>query len=137
MTAERTSGRNTLCSLMGSSLHRLNGLPVEMAIHLYETYTLTQATNGLETMVLSLQKLRKFHNNAHICLLGPPERTAISSLYILSRCLPMDAVVHIKTLRFLHSVISKNKGKGCNPVTIRHQETLLQILGRVCKSYTG
>ena len=50
MNEDRVSlARRTLYSLMGPGLNGLNGLPVLVSIHLYETYALFRATFGLDT----------------------------------------------------------------------------------------
>ena len=101
--------RRTLYSLMGPGLHGLNGLPVPVSIHLYETYVLSRATFGLDTIVATitaLKPLEQFHKKAIRSMLGLPERTAIAALYILSGILPMQHTLHIQALKFLLSLMT-------------------------------
>ena len=101
--------RRTLYSLMGPGLHGLNGLPVPVSIHLYETYVLSRATFGLDTIVATttaLEPLEQFHKKAMRSMLGLPERTAIPALYILSGILPIKYTLHIQALKFLLSLMT-------------------------------
>jgi hypothetical protein len=101
-------GRRTLYAMMGSGLHGLNGLPVPTSVHLYNIYIMPRATYGLEVLSLKgahLTSLTLFHRSTLRSILGIPDRTAIPALHILTGVLPMKAILDIKTLCFLHSLI--------------------------------
>ena len=102
---ERISvARCTLYALMGSGLHGLNGLPVGVSMHLYETYVQPRALYGLEALIINdtaTKELEIFHRRALRPILGLPERTAIAGLYILSGALPIKYMIHRQALNFL------------------------------------
>ena len=109
MIEDRVSlARRTLYSLKGPGLHSLNELPVLVSIHLYETYILSRAAFGLDTIVATatvLKPLEQFHEKAIRSFLGCPERTAVAALYILSGLLPWKYILHIQALKFLLSLM--------------------------------
>ena len=107
--ADRIStARKTLYALTGSGLHGTNGLSVPTSLRLYEVYVMPRALYGLESITLSkssIHDLEMFHRKTLRCILGLPERTATSALYVISGRIPIERTIHIKILTFLLSLL--------------------------------
>ncbi len=104
-----STARKTFYSMMGSGLHGLNGLPVKTSMRIYNAYIIPRALYGLEALRIpdtAINKLEKFHRYALRSLLGLPKWTAIPALYILSGQLPIQYQIDLKTLNFIHSLIT-------------------------------
>ena len=104
-----SSARKTFYSMMGSGLHGLNGLPVKTSTRLYNAYVIPRALYGLEAIRstdTALDKLVKFHRYALRCMLGLPRWTAIPALHILSGLPPIEHMLDIRTLNFIHSLLT-------------------------------
>ena len=103
------TGRRTLYGLMGTGFQGCVGLNVETSLHLLDTFVLPRVLYCLEISVLSkkaLCDLELFHRKALRSLLGLPERTPNSALYILTGTIPLTYRIHIKTMKFLLSLLS-------------------------------
>jgi hypothetical protein len=104
-----SNGRKTIYALLGAGMHGTNGLPVPTSIHLYNIYVLPRVTYGLEALILSkpnLKALEQFQRSTLRSLLGLPQRVAIPAMYILTGIIPMEYMIDLKCLTFLHSLIS-------------------------------
>ena len=99
--------RKTLYSLMSSGLHGENGLDPETAIHLMQTYVLPVLIYGME-VVLPRQKnmdlLEKFNKKFLKLILSLPVSTADPAVYVLSGTLPIEAIIHKRTLTFFGNI---------------------------------
>ena len=94
---------------MGTGFQGCVGLNVETSLHLLDTFVIPRVLYCLEISVLSkkaLCDLELFHRKALRSLLGLPERTPNSALYILTGTIPLTYRIHIKTLKFLLSLLS-------------------------------
>ena len=107
--ARLCTARKTLYALMGAGLHGLNGLPVSTSLHIYKIYVLPRLLYGLETITLRKPKLvalTSFHRSCLRNFTGLPDRTAIPALHIISGSPTLEALLHIKLLTFLHSILT-------------------------------
>jgi hypothetical protein len=103
-----TSARRTLYSLMGAELHGFNSLPVEVCLHLYKVYIIPCATYGIEAITFSIpsiKPLEMFHRSCLRNILSLPQCTAIPAHIVTDRLL-MEAVLDIKVITFLHSLLA-------------------------------
>ena len=108
--ARLTSARRSLYSLTGAGLHGFNGLPADTCLHLYKVFVIPRATYGIEAITYTAQNvklLEVFHRSSLRNILGLPQRTAISALHILTGVPPMEAILDIKIIMFLHTLLSK------------------------------
>lgn len=103
-----SSGRKAMYGLMGTGAHGKNGLPFKTSLHLYRTFVLPVMIYGLECLTLSKKNIRELESQQRIILrsiLGLPDRVAISSLYMLSGMMPIEAIIHTRSLCFLRSIL--------------------------------
>ena len=95
---------------MGAGLHGLTGVGPEVGRFIYLTYVLPRLTDGLEAVILSEKDIAtlEIHLKTFLRYIQHlPKSTATPALYLLAGVLPVEAVVHIKTLTFFVSLITR------------------------------
>ena len=81
-----------------------------MGRFIYLTYVLPRLTDGLEAVILSEKDIAtlEIHLKTFLRYIQHlPKSTATPALYLLAGVLPVEAVVHIKTLTFFVSLITR------------------------------
>ena len=109
---------------MSSGLHGEIGLDPETAIHLMQTYVLPVLIYGME-VVLPRQKnmdlLEKFNKKFLRLILLLPVSTADPAVYVLSGKLPIEAIIHKRTLTFFGNICRLPE------MTIKHRLAVRQL----------
>ncbi|KAK3088432.1 hypothetical protein FSP39_019152 [Pinctada imbricata] len=95
--------RRTLYSLMSSGMHGENGLDPKSCIHLLNVYVMPVLLYGLEILLPSdyhCQPLEIFLKKTLKQILSIPVSTADPAPFILSGCIPVEAIIHKRALTF-------------------------------------
>ena len=104
------TARRTAYSLMGAGLHGLHGVGPEVGRHIYLIYVLPRLTDGLEALILKKKDIAPLDLHLRTTLRylqHLPKSTATPAIHLLSGVLPVEAYIHIDTLTFFRSTISR------------------------------
>jgi hypothetical protein len=96
--------------LFGSGYHGNNGLDPDTLIHLFKTYITPVLLYGTELIIpkpTPLIQLELFQKRMLKQLLSLPTRTADAAVYVLSRILPVEAQIHIRTLGLFNNICNQ------------------------------
>ena len=96
-------------------------------LHLWRTYCLPVLLSGLSTLPLrpaNIKPLSIFQNKVHRGFLKLSQSSPVPSLYFLLGELPIEARLHISTLRTFHTILS-------NPQTTVHK--IIKYILRMCE----
>ena len=102
-----TKTQRTLYSLMASGLHGENGLDPETSIHLLQIYVLSVMVYGLDVVLPKpalVDKLNRTYKKILKQILSLPITVADPAVYILSGALPMEGIIHKRTLILYGSI---------------------------------
>ena len=102
-----TKAQRTLYSLMASGLHGENGLDPETCTHLLQIYVLPIMVYGLEVVLPKpalVDKLNRTYKKILKQVLSLPTTVADPAVYILSGALPVEGIIHKRTLIFYGSI---------------------------------
>ena len=102
-------GRATAYALMGVGFCGVKGLNPTITRTMMATYVVPRMIYGLESQLLSnpqLNKLGDFHRNMLRQLQGLPQHVAKEAIYLLLGVLPLQAIIHLRTLKLFHKIAS-------------------------------
>lgn len=105
--------RRKAYSLFGSGFKGHGGLNVKTIIHLYKVYIVPVLLYGMEVILPSttwVMKLEGFQKKFVKEILQIPQNTANTAVYFLTGLLPVEALIHLRALQFLHSMCSMDSG---------------------------
>ncbi len=94
-------------SLMGAGLHRKNGLPQKICMHLYQIYILPILVYGLAIFSLEdkhIRPLEGFQKTILKQILSMADNTADPAVYILSGAASLDLEIHRQALSIFGSI---------------------------------
>jgi hypothetical protein len=103
--------RRALYSLLPVGLQGRRGLNPLSNVKLYSCYVLPILTYGLELFQLTvkeLESLEAFHNSTLKQILGLPNSSATPVVFILSGILPLEALMHRRTLNMFNTLCGLN-----------------------------
>ncbi len=106
--------RRTLYSLMTAGVHGENGLDPATSIHLLKTFVNPVLLYGLEILLpdaVNVLLLERFFRKILKQILSLSTSTPDPIPYILSGLIPIEGMIHIKTLTFFNSVCLQ---ENCN-----------------------
>ncbi|CAC5422224.1 unnamed protein product [Mytilus coruscus] len=118
--------RRSFYSLMGTGLHGKNGLGPETDITILNTYVMPILTYGLDILLPTgriLDSIHQFHKKMIKQILSLAKNTADQAVYILSRSLPIEAELNLKTLSLFGNITRADK----STIEWRLAETQLQL----------
>ena len=108
ITARIKVARRTVYSLMGAGLYGLNGVNPTVSKHLVDIYVLPRMTYGLEALTVTskdLQPMEVYYRELLRMIQHLPPSTANPACYLLIGAMPVEAMVHIKTLTLFGSIM--------------------------------
>jgi hypothetical protein len=111
VTSRIQTGRRVAYALMGAGLHGLNGVSPEVSMTLIKMYVLPAVMYGLDAMELgtgAYRELHAFQKNLLRQVQHLPHATAVPAIYLLSGCLPLEAVHHSSVLSLYVRMISRH-----------------------------
>ena len=121
------SGRRALYCALGAGMCGTLNIWLPAALQGYNTFVIPILLYGIESIVLSepnINQLDAFHRGVLRCLQNLPTSTAIPGLRLLSGTLPIEALIHKRTLVFLHKIINPVN----NPPALRMKEIIVRQL---------
>ena len=104
------TARRTVYALMGAGMYGLNGISPVTSKKLIDIYILPRLTYGLECLVLTPKELipiEAYYRELLRHIQHLPTSTANSACYLLLGALPIEALIHIKTLIFFGSLMKR------------------------------
>ena len=128
-----TNAQRTLYSLMASGLHGENGLDPETSIHLLQIYVLPVMVYGLDVVLPKpalVDKLNRTYKKILKQILSLPITVADPAVYILSGTLPMEGIIHKRTL-ILYGNICRLVESSVEKTTSDQRARELQLVCRV------
>ena len=102
-----TKAQRILYSLMASGLHGENGLDPETCTHLLQIYVLPIMVYGLEVVLPKpalVDKLNRTYKKILKQILSLPTTVSDPAVYILSGALPVEGIIHKRTLILYGSI---------------------------------
>ena len=97
----------TLYSIMASGLHGENGLDPETCAHLLQIYVLPVLIYGLEAILpkpVLVDKVIRAYKKVLKQVLSLPSTVADPAVYVISRALPIEGIIHKRALVFYGSL---------------------------------
>jgi hypothetical protein len=106
--------RRTQYGLLRTGFHGTNGIDPITAYQIYKSYVLPRLLYGLEILPLTrtqINLLEGFHRKSIRYMQLLPQRTAVSTVYLLIGAYPVEAKIHLRQLPLLYSLLSCHNGK--------------------------
>ena len=107
VSQNNTKAQRTLYSLMESGLHGENRLDPETSFHLLQIYVLPVMVYGLDVVLPKpalVDMLNRTYTKIFKQILSLPITVADPAVYILSGALPMEGIIHKRTLILYGSI---------------------------------
>ncbi len=120
--AHINSARRTAYALMGIGLHGNDGMDPPTSMRTIRLYIEPRLLYGLEATVLTktqINMLDSYHRSLLRQIQGLPESTATEAIYILIGALPIEALIHMRTLSLLGAVARLPKSHPIHKVATR------------------
>jgi hypothetical protein len=114
--------RRTVYALMGAGLHVKNGASPAASVKVVEAYVLPRLIYGLEATVLrprELGPLCSYYKDLLCQIQGLPGRVATEAIFLLSGCLPLEAILHERMLGLYGSICRLQDGHSLRDLAIR------------------
>ena len=121
-----SQARATAYALLSVGLHGHNGLDAAASLRLIQAYVSPRLTYGLEACVLSsthFNKLELYYRKLLRQIQGIPDNCAKEAVYILIGTLPIEAVIHLKTLSLFGAITRLHPEHALKTLAIRQLAT--------------
>ena len=95
---------------MGAGLYGLNGVGPEVCMWLIEIFVITRMIYGLECLPIAsieLEPMETYYRELLRKIQHLPESTANAAVYLLVGALPVEALIHIKTLTLFGQIMRR------------------------------
>ena len=106
------TARRTIFALAGAGVYGFNGVSPITSKKLLDIYVLPRLTYGLETLTLKsreIEPMETFYRESLRRIQSLPQTTANAACYLLIGAIPVEAIIHIKTLTLFGNIMRDEK----------------------------
>ena len=125
-------GRATTYSLMGAGLYGAKGLNPIVSTQMMIMFVIPRMIYGLETQILNKKQyemLETFYRTTLRQLQALPQNVAREAIYLLLGVLPLEAILHMRTLNLLQKI-------GQDETSLLYQVAVRQLAVKTAKSHS-